>query len=349
MVYRTIVCVGIILFVANMLLIVGVIMALAALVMWVTVPCVKYANYLATSPELARVRTEAVLSTLVVLCLVGVGIGFVPVPDRSYADGVVEPVKLALVYAASDGFVESYVASGTAVEPDGAPLVVAGNEELSSLRKGLAAERRGVSIRQRLAEAEDVAQAQILGEKVAAIDDQIKRIDEEIESLVLRAPIAGTWLAPEIDRIQGAYVNRGDQLGMVAGLDRMIIRAVAPQQVAARLVDQAMKRVEIRVKGRPDIVFTGSIIQIVPAGQEHLPSAALGYACGGQVAVDPEDHHGTKAAERFFEIRIVPNDNNAVPLFSGQRVVVRFEMAQKPLMDQCWRKILQLFQRRFYI
>jgi putative peptide zinc metalloprotease protein len=136
---------------------------------------------------------------------------------------------------------------------------------------------------------------------------------------------------------------------MVAGLDRMIIRAVAPQHVAARLIDQAMRRVEIRVKGRPDMVLTGSIIKIVPAGQERLPSAALGYACGGQMAVDPDDRNGTKAAERFFEIRIVPNDDHAVPLFSGQRVVVRFEMAQKPLMDQCWRRILQLFQRRFYI
>ena len=107
-------------------------------------------------------------------------------------------------------------------------------------------------------------------------------------------------------------------------------------------------KVEIRVKGLPDSQFEGTIEKILPAGQERLPSAALGYAAGGSMATVEQDHGGTKTAERFFEIHIVPKDSE-VCLFSGQRVIVRFETSSKPLMVQWWRSLLQLFQRRFNI
>jgi hypothetical protein len=91
----------------------------------------------------------------------------------------------------------------------------------------------------------------------------------------------------------------------------------------------------------------GIIQQVLPAGQERLPSAALGYAVGGPIPTAAEDRQGTKAAERFFEIRIVPDPG--ARLLSGQRVVVRFDTPSKPLIVQWWRSLLQLVQRRFQL
>ena len=48
----------------------------------------------------------------------------------------------------------------------------------------------------------------------------------------------------------------------------------------------------------------------------------------------------------------IPESNeheDSVRLFSGQRVIVRFETPAKPLMAQWWRSLLQLLQRRFNI
>jgi len=135
----------------------------------------------------------------------------------------------------------------------------------------------------------------------------------------------------------------------VASLDDVIIRATAGQKVAAMLVEQASKQVEIRVEGQPRLLLTGEIEQVFPAGQELLPSEALGYSVGGAVPTLPQDPRGTKAAEMFFEIRIKPNADSSVRLLTGQRVVVRILMSPKPLAVQWWLSARQLFQRRFHI
>jgi hypothetical protein len=113
---------------------------------------------------------------------------------------------------------------------------------------------------------------------------------------------------------------------------------------------QALKQVEIRVKGQPKLLLTGEIEQISPAGQELLPSEALGYAVGGSVPTASQDPQGTKSAEMFFEIRIRPNADSSIRLLTGQRVITRIRMRRdKPLIKQWWLSIRQLFQRRFHI
>ena len=119
--------------------------------------------------------------------------------------------------------------------------------------------------------------------------------------------------------------------------------------------------VEIRVKGRPDLKFTGQVMKVLPAGQEQLPSVALGYAAGGSTQTAADDPKGRKATEKFFEIRIGdikpdidPEDADSGAalkrrLWSGQRVIVRFELPPKPLAVQFWRAVRQLFLVRFGI
>jgi putative peptide zinc metalloprotease protein len=107
--------------------------------------------------------------------------------------------------------------------------------------------------------------------------------------------------------------------------------------------------VDIRVKGRPDIELAGRIETIIPAGQEKLPSAALGYAAGGSTRTDLEDPTGRQAAEPFFEILVVPSIPKTMILRPGQTMALRFETSPKPLIIQGWRSLLQLFQKRFEV
>jgi len=108
------------------------------------------------------------------------------------------------------------------------------------------------------------------------------------------------------------------------------------------------ERLEIRVKGRPEAKFAGRIAEILPAGSDDLPSAALASAAGGSVQTDPEDRRGVKAARPFFEIIIAPaaGAQDRLKLLPGQRVMVRFETPPKPLAMQAWRKVLQLLSRK---
>ncbi len=349
-VYRVFICTAILLFVADKLFILGAVLAVAALVAWVLVPLGRFLHYLLAGSELARVRFRAVGTTLLAAGAVAAAVGLVRIPDRCRVEGVVEPERLAVVHAATDGFVERFQPSGRQVTPEGEPLVQARNEDLVARRAGLEAERRSAAARRDLARASnELAQAAIFEGQIAVLGDQIARVDEQLADLALRAPVAGEWISPDIERVRGAYLRRGDRVGLVATVDRPLIRATAGQQVAALLIQEGTPNVDIRVEGRPDLETRGLRRRILPAGQEHLPSAALGFSAGGSMEVVPDDRSGTRAAERFFEIEVELAAGGPVRLLPGQRVVVRFELSEKPLALQAWRWLLQLVQRRFHI
>jgi putative peptide zinc metalloprotease protein len=348
-IYRTIVCVAILLFVADKLFILGAILAIAAVIAWVCVPFVKFLRYLATNGELERVRGRAILSTTLAFILIIAAVGVIPAPDRTRVEGVVEPEKLAIIHMEADGFVGEVLPSGTQVTPDDKePLLRASNPDLETQLQVLDQEHKRLEILKQKATTGEAAEAQIYGKQIKAIEEQQKHVKEQLASLAPHAPFAGTWISPDIDRAKDAYLHRGDKVGLVADLNHEIIRVTAGQDVAALLIAEARKNVEIRVEGRPDLALKGAIVDILPAGQENLPSAALGYAAGGTVQTSPQDQHGTKTAEHFFEIRIRPSEDSGVRLLSGQRVVVRFDMPEKPLAMQWWRYLLQLIQRRFH-
>jgi putative peptide zinc metalloprotease protein len=325
------------------------ILALSGIVGWLLVPAGRFLHYLATSEELARRRPRAVISTAAVTIALLVGLGVVRLPDHRRVEGIVEPPGLSIIHAQSDGFIAGFLPSQTSVSREGSVLVEAVNPALEAEKHSLLAERRALEIRRQQAVLKEVAAAQILDEQLAAQEEKIARVQQELSWLHLTAPISGTWVSPAIEFAKGRFVRRGESLGVVADLNDLQVRATAGQSVAALLIEQAAQEVEIRAVGRPDPTVIGTIERVFPAGQEQLPSQALGYAVGGSMPVDIRDPSGTKTAEKFFEIRVRPRLAEPHQWLTGQRVVVRVRLQPKPLAAQAYHYARQLFQRRFHI
>jgi hypothetical protein len=148
------------------------------------------------------------------------------------------------------------------------------------------------------------------------------------------------------------------------------VRVTAENALAGALQDDTVTRVEIRPRGRADILLEGKIKTIVPAGQRQLPSAALGYMADGKLATSHEDREGRQTVELFFEVtidqlrlvaappaiasRITTDSSGLVTAWNGvlnpkQRMEIRFERKPKPLITQAWLKIQQTFQRKFSV
>jgi putative peptide zinc metalloprotease protein len=351
--YRVFICIRILLFLndrlpAELFMVVPV-LACGAVVAWVLVPLGRFVHFLATSTELSRTRGRAVGSTVGALALLLAGVAVLPLPDHCRIEGIAEPADFSFVHTESDGFVLDFLPSGASVSPDGPILITAINPTLEAEEKISFAERRRLEARRRLAQTRETAEVQILDEQIAALDEKIGRVERELASLHLRAPLSGTWVAPDIELTRGDYLQRGERIGFMGSLDDMLVRATAGQKVAAMLIEQAERNVEMRIKKRPDLELAGTIETIFPAGQDLLPSAALGYATGGSMPIQLRDPNGTKAAEQFFEIRVRPEPDSPVHLLTGQRVIVRFSMPSKPLFVQCWRSLRRVFQRRFRV
>ena len=326
---------------------IAVVMAVAAGIVILVVPVFKFGHYLFSNNELFRTRGRAISTSLLVIAAALGSLGFIPVGDHCRVDGVVEPVRMAAVFADADGFLADYLPSGRWVEPDGEPLFQCVNRELTAEKQRLQAQLRLLQAKRRAYVIQETAAGQMLDREIAALGERLQYIDKQISSLTRRTSLAGLWIAPNIERLRGVYLQRGAEVGQVADPGELLIRAVADQQLAA-MAFEARPKVEIRVKGRPDMELTGRITDILPAGQKHLPSVALGYAVGGSIPTAPDDPKGIKAAEMVREIHIVPDNSAHVRLLSGQRVVIRMNLPDKPLLSQWWRGLRQLLQQRFH-
>jgi putative peptide zinc metalloprotease protein len=321
----------------------------SALVGWLFMPLGKLVRYLAVSPELGRDRFRAVgVAVLFIFLLFGV-LGFLRVPDYSRIEGIVEPVRFTVLHAETGGFVTAALPSNTVVSAEAAPLIESDNYRMGAEQRRLEAERDAVQIRYRLAMTADLVAAQIHDEELIVIDNRLEQLEERIDGLILKSPIDGMWVSPDIDSRVGSYLNQGEPIGLVADMSEMIIRATAVQNVAANLIEQARPDVELRRRGRPELTLDGTIVNIFPAGHQELPSESLGYAAGGAVPVDIRDPSGKKTTENFFEIRIKPDFGDVEPWRVGQRVHVRVRLNDSPLASQLWHYARQLFQRRFRI
>jgi hypothetical protein len=103
------------------------------------------------------------------------------------------------------------------------------------------------------------------------------------------------------------------------------------------------------VKGRPEIKFTGRIVEIRPA-QKSLPDPALSIQAGGTIAVaqgEGGQPQADLAAEQLYELLIEVDEQMDERLRVGQRVMVRLSMPEKPLAQQWYRSLLQLVATRF--
>jgi putative peptide zinc metalloprotease protein len=87
----------------------------------------------------------------------------------------------------------------------------------------------------------------------------------------------------------------------------------------------------------------------IPAGQEDLPSAALGVTGGGSVGVSSRNGDGRETTEPYFQVRGTIEEVNGVILQHGQRGVARFALPNKPLLGQWRHFVRQFFQREYQL
>jgi len=356
-------------------------MGLAAIITWVFVPLGQFVHYLATSPELSRVRARAIATTVAFAAVIVVAVGFIPMSDHAHAQGVIEPLNMRELFAGNDGFVTEIppLEEGQAAarpsdvlampRVDEATLVIKQmNPDLEAKHAADLADLKALgsqyniamnleASKQRPGEEENVRA------KIAAAEFQLAIDELLLSQLELKSPQKGVLIMPEMETKEYAYLKRGERVGVVADLNHLIVRAAAANTLGGPLDEEASRRVEIRVNGRSDILLSGTIVEKVAAGTNQLPSAALGYQVGGEFGTAADDRGGTKTIENFFEVRVdglaleqAPQEmmeeyhkTHQLPLFPGQRVMVRFDLQKKSIAKQVWTSLLQLFQKKFKI
>ncbi|MCP4389844.1 MAG: hypothetical protein GY802_16235 [Gammaproteobacteria bacterium] len=336
-IYRVLITLVIALWAAGKFLIIGVLLALWAVIGQMVYPLAR--SFSRLIPQVINAnrmnRLLAVLSVVSALILAGLTI---PVGHSTYSEGVVSLPENALIRAGADGIVIRVQTSDGAPVTRGEVILQLENLELEAKRNGLLARLEETRARQQQVFLQDRSQSDILKVKVSALEADIRDVQEQLESLKVVSATDGLVSLPTANDLPGRYVSRGDVIGYVAGPGQASALVVIPQ-LDIDTVRRDMQAIEVRMSSQPAETLNAAFLRELPQGTDRLPNRMLGSA--GQVVLDTRDASGIQLLSNIFLVEI------ALPLrmsgnYLGQRIYVRFVHQSESLGNRLLRRLDQV-------
>ncbi len=341
--YRLVVFGGIILFVSRRFLLAGIVMATICVVSWIVVPIARYVHYLLTDPGLERNRLRAIGVSALAATAIVLLIGVIPFPSSFSAPGILLSRAMVEVPARSPGFLTAQPVPSTASVMAGDLLVRLEDPEWQHAYRSELAQREHILALQRQGLREGGADLSVIAEHLALTEKRLQRLREIRDNLEVRAPANGVWISGELHDLMGLHVEQGGVLGYVLDPAHFEAVAVIPQDEARWLFDEAgIRRGRVRLRGAAEKPLELRDWRVIPAEQRRLPSPALGWQAGGEVAVSPRDEYGTAATRTFFEVRAAVDTHDTALLQHGRTGRIRFRIAPEPLWRQIYRRVRQI-------
>jgi len=343
--YRVLVAIAIITFVAGRFFVIGIVLAAIAALQMLVLPLLKQLWFLAHSPMLARRRALAVGLTVGVAASLVAAIGLAPAPLATRAEGVVWLPDDAKVRPGTSGFVRvAHATSGMRVRKGDVlfeledPLRDAQVEVLRARLSELEVQKAVEAFRDRV-------KAGIIAQQILSARTELEQELERVARLTVHSPADGTLvLGPGAEPV-GRFVRQGEELGVVLDRAGLSVRAVVEQSDIA-LVRERLETVEVRLANHTDRTLAARLVREVPAADFLLPSPVLGSQGGGRIPVEPGDKRGLQVTRKVFQVELaLPEEAPAANV--GQRVHVRFGHGAEPLAWQWGRRLEQMFLRGF--
>jgi putative peptide zinc metalloprotease protein len=345
--YRMLVVVAILTFIADRYFWFAVFCLAVAGITWFGVPLAKGVRFLVASPRLRKHRSRALATTAAVLAGIVLLLGVVPAPYRSVIEGVVWIPEESIVRAGAEGFIQEIVATPGKRVARGEVLVRLRDPENTTRAAVLQAKVRELQARYDAEKPVDQVKAAIVLEELQFAREDAARASQRAAELTIRSGTVGTFVVPTPEDLPGRFVKQGERLAFVVELGTITIRTAVPQS-AIDLVRFHTKSVEVRLAERLTDVTPGAIRRLVPGATEQLPTTALGSEGGGQIVVDPRDPKGVTAVQKVFQVD-VELPASAAYLNVGGRAYVRFDHGWQPLAVQWYLALRQLFLARFNV
>ena len=346
-VYRVFITFVIVLFIAGKFFVIGVLLAIWAVATQVVLPIGKSIAFLTSSPSLRRGRTRALWTSAGIVAGALLLLFVVPAPSWTRAEGVIWVPEEAQVRAGAEGFVERLLVPAGSEVRRGEPLVQAEEPFLATRVAVLVAQLDELNAKYDAMLPNDRVQAQMVREQIAAAEANLRRARERQESLVFRATASGRFVVPNAADLPGRFLSKGQLVGYVVE-PRELTARVALLQDDIALVRQRTKDVEVVLADWGASPQPARIRRELPGASLQLPTAALGSAGGGPIAVDPRDKHGVTALRQVFQLELsIPGKVRNEYL--GARVYVRFNHGFEPAGFQLYRAFRRLLLRQFNV
>lgn len=344
-IYRIVITIGLIWFVAEQYFFIGVLMALISAWVSLVLPLWKGWKHVYKGNTLSRYRDQAQHRLVYAIAIVLACLVVIPVPFYSIHQAVVWLPDDATVRAGVAGHIERTMVKTDHPLKVGQAILQLENPEVLAQSEVSHTEIESLLVQIRKTEMDDQPKAAELRRELIAIEAKNNDLKRQVDALTVNAPVEGRWVPAQASELQGRYVKRGEIIGYVVSGPSNIMR-VAVTQADMDLIHSRLHSVQTRLSTYLSQSIDARISRITPDGNELLLSPALGSSGGGAIPVDPAQQEGTKALQRVFDIELTLNQPVPSQVF-GDRTYVRFDLGWAPLGWQWMLRLRQLFLAQF--
>ena len=273
----------------------------------------------------------------------------IPFPDATRARGIVKADHASNVYAQTAGQLDQLLVQHGERVQAGQVLATFSNPDLATdirLTESGQIETQA-QIRQALHQASQDLSA--LQQKSDSLELRRLNLQEQQQQLQVRASQDGEWVAPDLHEQLGTWMQRGQALGEVVDASSFRFVAVMPQEQADIMFQNNFHQAELSLSGQADATLALPQVSIIPFQSDKLPSTALGWLGGGDIAVNTQEPSGTKAVESFFLLQseIPAEQIQGLSVLHGLSGTLRLQTPAQPLTSQAYRSLKQLVQKRY--
>jgi len=297
-----------------------------------------------SSPELKGRRglTGSVLAA--VCCVLVIVTVFLPLPQSTMAQGIVWLPKQGQLYAPAAGFVATVnTVPGSSVVPDQL-LVTLDNPELTQSLVIEQAKLQTQRIEMGIAEMAHAPDLNSFAEDVKRQEAVVQKIEADVANLNITASTSGTFVLADRTALAGRFFSQGELIGHVVDPDDYIVQVVVPETQSRPLHDGIVSA-SVRLAESALQQHSAHVSHKTPAASNRLPSAALGAAGGGGIAVASSDESGLTSIERVFHIQL-SFDAPVTVSGVGERAFVKLRHRAEPMGVRLYRAAQQTFISR---
>lgn len=339
LIWRLVFYVGIVIVAAQFFDGAGLVLAVFSGIVWFGLPLAKLCLTLFVSSQAERpnrLRFTAVCSALIVLIAAGLCL---PWPGSTRAHGYVEYAPLRTLRADRGGFVRQVnVCAGDQVSA-GQVLAQLENKELIRELADLDLQIRIQEIQQRVLHRDDeLAGYEAAEERVESLRKQRKQLAEQVESLTVRSPIAGTVLSEDIDSMLGRYLGSGKEILSVGAAEKEI-RVCIPQQEVELFREATQQPVQLAIRGHHLPSEEATFSHVTPRATRRILYPALAATAGGplpvQAATDSEGEEQMLVEASFEGVVNVPA-TLAGELRVGEICCVSLGRGRRRVYEELW-------------
>ena len=339
--YRNLVMLLIALWLVGKLLLLGIVILAWVFVQQYLLPLIKAVHYLSVSEDLTgrRVSRVSVLAGFTFIALVA--LFFVPVSYSSRVQGIVWVSDQAQLYASNAGEVVEVIAQPGQFIDKGEPVLRLAQPELAARIEVLQSRLAAYQIRRFAEVADTEVRSSLTQDDIAATQAELDQALDQQRSLLVKAQAAGTFAVADSGQLPGRYFAQGALIGHIVGPQQLVIKVVVPEHRMGAL-SRGIESASVRMAehfARPVPAF---LSRETPSADNRLPSAALGTAAGGGIAIAPGDNTGMKTRERVFHLELVLAEPAEIAGV-GERAYVSLQHQSTPLADRFLRSTRQLF------